>query len=183
MIGSIKGVIKLLRNKWAVVETNGIGFKVYLPLELLMKKKIGDEIALYTYMHFTENSFDIYGFEAIEELDLFELLLTVPGLGPKIALNIINQAKPSQIKQAIIKENKGFFIQIPGVGKKTAERLIVELKGKVGLEITEEADHLDVFEALLGLGYKPYEIKKVLSEMPKNLQKADEKIKWALKRM
>ena len=159
MMEYLRGILKEKSPGWAVVEVGGMGYRVDLSLfsyEALPPP--GEEIKLYTYLHLKkDNGINLYGFCQLEERALFYLLISVSSIGPKSALRILSRATPDGFKQAIEKADLDALTHIPGIGKKTAQRLILELREKVGGEvgfIAEEGSLLkDTLLALVSLGY------------------------------
>ena len=182
MIASIKGKIILTKDKFVVIESNDIGYKVYLsPENLLFINNNKENISLWIHHHIREESSDLYGFLEYSDLEFFEMLLDVSGIGPKGALTILGIADANTIKKAIKKNDLAYLTKISGIGKKTAEKMILELRDKLGeLDNNELGDDLDVLEALKALGYGAYEIRNILKELPSNLD-TNSKIREALK--
>ena len=183
MISYLKGkIIKRLPTS-VIIENNGLGYEVFLNVNSpSMYEK--NEIELHTYLHVREDAWTLYGFLTWEEKELFLLLLNVTGIGPKVALSIISHSSLSQLKRSIATGNTEGLIKIPGIGKKTSQRIVVELKDKMAdfilpAQRTEEEDNLTtdnnaVFEGLKALGYQPLEIRKVLPLVLRDNSEADE---------
>ncbi|MBP9802751.1 MAG: Holliday junction branch migration protein RuvA [Candidatus Pacebacteria bacterium] len=182
MIASIKGKIILIKDKFVVIESNDIGYKVYLsPENLLFINDNKENINLWIHHHIREESSDLYGFLEYEELEFFQMLLDVSGIGPKGALTILGVAPSNVIKKAIKQNDLAYLTKISGIGKKTAEKMILELRDKLGeLDNNELGDDLDVLEALKALGYNNYQVRNVIKELPKDLD-TNSKIREALK--
>lgn len=187
MIMTLTGKIDYTGLGFVILDIDGIGYKVFLNLETLAKIKKGQKQKFYVHQYIRESQLDLYGFLSFEELELFESLVSVSGIGPKAGQAILARAKPGEIKSAIINEDPDLFTAVSGVGKKIATRIILELKGKISSDdlsiITTSGDFPEIIEALKNLGYKAMEVKKVLSKMPKNLKLPEEKIKWALQQL
>ncbi len=184
MFGSIRGKITSISINRSLVEVGGLGFLVYSTNSFLSKIKVGEEVHFWTHTAVRENDISIYGFEKEEELSMFESLLNVSGIGPKSALAILSVAGIGTLEDAIVSGNTSVLTKIGGIGKKTADKIILELSGKIATSKNmSEAmrDDLDVFEALKALGYREYQITETLKEMPKDMEGANEKIKHALK--
>ncbi len=184
MIGFLEGKVIEKRASQALILVNGVGYKVSVPLSVIDSIKEGSEARFYTYLAVRENALDLYGFEDSEERSLFELLLTVSGIGPKTALGVMNTASKSQIEKAIVEENPSYLTKVAGVGKKIAEKIVLELKGKMfATSGNEDVSDMqgDVVEALLALGYSQKQARDAMRDMPKDLDTANEKIKFALK--
>lgn len=182
MIGYIKGRLIGKEESTILLENNGIGY-VVVTVPAVMEREIGSELELYTYLQVREDALNLFGFLSKMELSFFELLITVSGVGPKMALTILSSGETDLIKQAIVSEDIAVFTKIGGVGKKTAERIVVELKDKLGLLGTGSArlaGSEDLLMALENLGYSRKEIKDVLSKLDHSLT-SEEKLRQALK--
>ena len=186
MIANIKGVVLKLGEKFVIIDVSGIGYKVFVSPDLISKLETGQEISFFTYLAVRENALDLYGFLHYEELELFELLLTISGIGPKGALGVLAQASPAEIKESIVAGESRLLVKVSGIGKKTAERIVLELKNKIGgLERNKgltgmNNTDLEVLEALEALGYSIPEAREALKKTDKELA-VSEKIKQALK--
>lgn len=185
MIGTIKGRIKNISLSRVIVEVGGLGFIVNSLPSYLGNLQEGGEANFWTHTAVRENDISLYGFGSEEELKMFESLISVGGIGPKSALAILSVAGLKNLEEAIISGNTAVLTKISGIGKKTADKIVLELSGKVALrEMSAGAkDDLDVFEALKALGYREFQIKEVLQEMPGEISGANAKIKHALKMM
>ena len=165
-----------------VIETAGIGYLVTVPTRSI--KRLGDQVRFFTYHHIKEDGQALFGFETLVELKLFEQLITVSSIGPKLALAILSIATPEEVIGAVGADNVGFFQSIPGIGKKSALKIIIELKGKLTGEasISIPSGGLLLSDALVGLGYAPIEIQQVIQHVPVGL--TDEaQIAWALREL
>lgn len=195
----IKGIIDSVSPDYVVVDNGGIGYQLITPNPYIFSKSIGEERKIYTYQHVREDMIALYGFEAAEERELFKKLLNVSGIGPKGALAILAYGQPSQVVEAIENENESFLVKFPGVGKKTARQMILDLKGKL-LDIAPDMPNLfnqektiqksaasrnleEAVLALQALGYSEKEIHKVVPQLPEEDLSTDEYIKLALKAM
>lgn len=177
---------------YVVIENNGIGYFVEVSLRTSEMIEEGEETFLYIYQQISEEKINLYGFKDKEERELFLLLITVPGIGPKVALRILSGLTIEEIYQGIVSEDLSFFKNVPGVGKKTAERIIVELKQKIEKipvlvnNYKERELLIDATEALTVLGYKRKDVQKVLMEIMKEKRgdiKLEDLIKEALRRL
>lgn len=183
MFGHISGKIFDLKGTRAILKAGGLGFVIHSTPSYLTRLKVGEEASFWTHTAVRENSIDLYGFESEEELRLFELLITVSGVGPKSGLAILSVAGARAIEQAVVTSDTSTLTKISGIGKKTAEKIVLELSGKVaGVEQRggAQSEDLDVFDALKSLGYREREIQEVMKSLPQNLAGANEKIKYAL---
>jgi Holliday junction DNA helicase RuvA len=187
MIAGLKGTIQALGSDWAIVNVNGIGFQVYMPTSTLSTLgATGEEVELHTHLHLREDNATLYGFASAEELGLFQTLIGVSGLGPKLALAMLSAMSVEKLSMAIASGSADLLDEIPGIGKKLAERLIVELKDKIAAgwigvpaELAEE--NADVLAALTSLGYSVREATRAIAALPADQQLTLEaKIKLAL---
>ncbi len=187
MIRFIRGEV-INKNKNSLTILCGqIGYRVFVLPKLLEQIKIKQTIELHTHLRHKDDSMDLYAFKQLEDLEFFELLLTISGVGPKSALGILEVASLTQIKKAILRDDASILYKVSGVGKKTAERIVVELKNKLdSLPVTEKEialtdDETEIFDALVSLGYQEKDIRQALKQLPADINKTDEKIKFALK--
>ena len=183
MISYIEGKIKLRGNKFLAIIANGIGYKVYALPDTL--RKSGDTTSLWTHLRVREDALDLYGFESYPELEFFETLIQISGIGPKSAMGILSIAPLDTIKKAIASGEISYLTKVSGIGKKTAERIIVELRDKMG-QLDESSgamfkDEQDVLEALKSLGYSPNEAREAIKKIPDDVIGINARIKEALK--
>lgn len=187
MIAHIKGKILDKTTKFLVVESGGLGYQVFTPTSTLSSSgNVGTEISLWTFLAVRENALDLYGFETRDEKSFFELLIGVSGIGPKNALSILSLAPIEILKKAIGSGDVSYMTKVSGIGKKTAEKIVVELRDKLAsLGHNDDEGSLrgdaDVLEALQSLGYSQYEIRNALKEVSPETTGTNEKIKEALK--
>lgn len=183
MIGFLSGKIILKSTNNLVINVNNVGYKVFVNKYVLEKSKLEQEISLFIYTHVREQEISLYGFSTEEEEIMFRLLISVSGIGPKVALNLLSIADVKAIKTAIVRKDISILTQVSGVGKKTAEKLVLELSGKVdelGFENSQISD-INVIEALKSMGYSLSESRDALNEVPKDVLETSEKIRLALK--
>jgi Holliday junction DNA helicase RuvA len=186
MISSLKGIVDRVWGNYIEVEVEGIGYLVWVGRKNYTE---GQEIKIYTYMAVSENDMALYGFENFEDLDLFKMLITVSGVGPKSGAQILGQCRSLEVIKAIGDADINFFEKIKGVGKKTAQRIIVDLKSKIGglgeLNLKEELPLLedDVVLSLRQLGFEKKEIEGVVKKMPADLQVLEDKVSWCLQNL
>ncbi len=185
MIGYINGKIQLVRESGVIIEAQGVGYKVSVNPNLLVKLHPEENAELYIYTYVREDTLALYGFEKAEELDFFEMLISVPGIGPKAALNILAAAPIEKIRSSIQNQDPTLLFSVSGIGKKTAEKVVIELKNRIGatgnLFVGEKAQ--DVYDALLQLGFRQAEISKALSELPVEIKTTEEKLKYCLAKL
>ncbi|MFH0905113.1 MAG: Holliday junction branch migration protein RuvA [bacterium] len=183
MIGSLTGKVEASGASWIIVSTaGGVGYKVFTPFDTVAKYKIGADIHLLTHLVVREDQMSLYGFETEAELNFFAQLIGVSGVGPKSALGVLNAGHVEELKAAITKSNVAIFTTISGIGKKTAERIIVELKNK--LESSADGasvDTQDILTALASLGYNAYEVRKIIHDIPADITDTEARIRYALK--
>lgn len=188
MIASLRGKLESLGSEWAIINVGGIGFQVYMPTSTLSSlSTIGEEVKLYTHFHLREDNATLYGFTSADELGLFQTLISVSGLGPKLALAMLSTLNVEKLTMAIATGSTDLLTMIPGIGKKVASRLILELKEKIGAGwITTPAAQLaeentEVLAALTSLGYSVAEATRAVASLPSPSELSlEEKIKLAL---
>lgn len=186
MIGSIRGEIQYKGGNYIIVQGENVGYKIFVTPLLLARIKTGEPITLFTHTYVREDQISLYGFEKVEELEFFELLITVSGVGPKSGLGIMAIASLEMVKSAIASEDPSVFTKVAGIGRKTAERVIVELKGKLkeeALMAPVAKEHSDALDALIALGYREQEAREALKAVPKETANLQDKIKIALKNL
>lgn len=184
MIGSLKGVVEAVFRDTLVVDTGAVGYGVYAPISVLAKATEGDRIHLWTHLAVRENAQDLYGFETKEELRWFELLLTVSGVGPRSALSVLNAVDVSSLGRAIASKDAAGLSRAYGIGKKTAEKIVLELREKVENEpsVKEHAGaDGDVIDALVGLGYSAREARDAVNALPSGIEGTESKIREAIR--
>ncbi len=192
MISFLRGKIILEKPGFVVLDVGGVGYKVFTDLKVQISNlKIKEEsgiIELFIYENIREDADDFYGFRTFEELELFEKLISVNGVGPKAGMLIMASASSDRIIASIVNEDLGFFTAISGIGKKVAAKIILDLKSKISgmdgsgvIGQTIEAD--EVVEALESLGYKRAEIVKMIPKVPAEIGDSEGKIRWLLKNL
>ena len=197
MISYLKGKVLHKTAASAVILAGNIGYEVLLPVNRLVSIIPQEDIELYTYLDVREDAIQLYGFDSWEEREFFLMLLNVSGVGPKVALTILGQGTVNGLHRAIAEENIAFLTKVPGVGKKTAQRLVLELKDKLPqesfdfaaggeemspvLQETEVAKN-DIYAVLLALGYHENEIRSIYPQLKPVIEQGDEQavIKRAL---
>jgi len=188
MIASLKGKLESLGGDGAVIDVGGIGFRVYMPTSTLSTLgTIDNEVKLYTHLHLREDNATLYGFASTGELELFGVLINVSGLGPKLALAMLSAMDIESLMAAIATGNTDLLTGIPGIGKKMANRLVLELKDKIGtgwviapaVQIAQE--NVDVLAALTSLGYSLSEATQVVASLPREQELSlEDRVKLAL---
>ena len=190
MIATLEGTLEYHGTDSVIINVGGIGFQVYTPSSTLSKLgATGDKVSLYTHFHLREDNVSLYGFASSEELALFKNLISVSGVGPKVALALLSALNPEQLVMAITSGNIDLISQVPGIGKKIASRLVIELKGKLEKEWKEAAlplapENADVIAALTSLGYSLREAIQAVSSLPDSKELSlEEKVKLALQQL
>ncbi len=186
MIGSVTGTPAILTDKYALIDVAGIGYKVHLTTTTLAEIKNEDTVTLFTHLIVREDALDLYGFTTMQERDFFELLITVSGVGPKGALGILSVSSIDNLKKAIASSEISYLTGVSGIGKKTAEKVVIELRDKLALFKTDENGFTlrgdsDVIEALKTLGYTQNEAREALQQISPDVTDTNAKIKAALK--
>lgn len=184
MIGSLDGTVRGTINEFLIVDIHGIGYKVSVPTSTLTGVADGAKIFLWTHLAVRENAQDLYGFETKDELQWFELLLSVSGIGPKSAMTIMNAVDTKSLETAIGRNDANMLSKAFGLGKKTAEKIVLELREKVG-SIDRKGGSLsgsdgDVVDALVGLGYSLREARDAMQAVPKDITSPEERIRKAI---
>jgi Holliday junction DNA helicase RuvA len=177
MIASLEGTLETKTTEGAVVNVGGVGFSVALPSSTITAiGNTGDRVRLYTHLQVRDDNLSLFGFASAEELGLFQTLIAVTGLGPKLALAMLSAMSPEKIAGAIAGENIALITQIPGIGKKMAARLVVELKDKVFAGIASvalpetRAENAEALAALLSLGYSVVEANEAVASLPLDVE-------------
>ncbi|HLC43748.1 MAG TPA: Holliday junction branch migration protein RuvA [Patescibacteria group bacterium] len=186
MISYLSGKIVASRTGFIVIETGGVGYGVNVDSSVV--KKNGEKYELFIHEHIREDCHDLYGFPTFEELELFEKLISVNGVGPKAGLNIMSAGKPDKIVSAIVSDNLGFFTAISGIGKKVAAKIILDLKSKLSGDrninvLSGDVEGEDLVDSLLQLGYRKVEISAVITKMPENVTGLEARVRWCLKNL
>lgn len=187
MISYLRGEVVHKNAKFIILDVNGIGFKVFLNPEFLSRVPgTGEKINVYCSLFVRQDSLELFGFPNVEQLEFFNLLTTVSGVGPKTALLIIGVAPTNSLKAAILRGEPDLLIKVSGIGKRTAERIIIDLKTKI-TELSPESpvekisENADVIEVLMSFGYNRSQINEALSRLGPDVLGAGNKIKTLLK--
>ncbi len=192
MIASVKGKIERKNNNYIVVDVNGIGYKVFMPETSINTLEEGKDVRVYTYLRISQDDMSLYGFLSNEELVMFELLISVGGIGAKSATNILSNIEPSKFAMAVIMNDINTIKSLPGIGPKTAQRIILELKDKIKTEQAIENKEVssevvidnqkiqDVIDALQVLGYNRRSAEIAVSKLKNKDLPLEELIKDSL---
>lgn len=186
MISYLEGTIKYKGTNYLVLLTNGVGYKVSVPTDVITNVAHNQQISLSIHTHVKEDALDLYGFSTPEDLALFELLLGVSGVGPKTALSIFGNGKISKINEAIVKGDVSFFTNIPRLGTKNAQKIIIELRPKLGslgkLDLTAESGETkEIIDALKSFGFSTGEAKEAFKSIKDFEGTTSDKIRQALR--
>lgn len=190
MIAYLQGKIIAKDKDSLVCLLAGLGHRVYCGSHTLDKLTIGKEVELYIHHHLKENASDLYGFLAQDELEVFKLLLSVSSVGPKSASRVLNTASAKDVSEAIMRNDAKLLSKVSGIGKKMAERIVLELRNKISkLNLNTHIDEAslsissDELDALMTLGYSLQEARLALDTVPKELLGSGERVKAALRNM
>jgi len=177
MIALLRGTLAYKSSDHVIIDVGGVGYRLFIPLSTFYSLPETGDVSLFTHTHVREDAILLYGFLSMEEKELFGILISISGVGPKLAVNILSHIPAKDLKRAIASGDIKRLSSLPGIGKKTAERLVLELKDKVGpIHDLPEADEVqsntsggdisnDVISALINLGYKENQARKVLESM------------------
>jgi Holliday junction DNA helicase RuvA len=190
MIASIRGIVNFTGKDQVILMVGGIGVRVYVPRPVLESvSAVGRSLNLYTHMVVRETELSLYGFESEEDLKLFELLLGVNGVGPKVGLAILSTLSPDVLKGAIAREETAVLQRVPGIGKKTSERIMFHLRDKLDLTADVAAMPFitdldgDVIDVLTSLGFSIVEAQTALQHIPRDVTDLDARVQLALRNL
>ncbi|MCA9363642.1 Holliday junction branch migration protein RuvA [Candidatus Kaiserbacteria bacterium] len=188
MIARLTGTILAVHETTIVLDVHGVGYKLFLPLPSLADISESDELSLYTHLAVRENALDLYGFLQYADLTMFELLLTLPKIGPKSALSILSQASATTLEHAICTGDATHLSKMSGIGKKSAEKIVSGLVDHfpgavVGKNHPEHGADTDVIDALLALGYSERDAREALKNIPRDIIDTRDRITAALKQV
>ena len=190
MISYLKGKIRNRGNGFVVAEVNNVGYKIFITPLLYADLSLGQDFEFYTYQYVREDILSLYGFRNLEELELFELLIGISGIGPKSAIGIMSIAATEDIKESIARGDSALLTKVSGIGKKTADRVILELSEKISRLDRGESKigpgnlvSSDEIDALMALGYSLGEAREALNGVDKKIIDSSERIRQALKKM
>jgi len=187
MIAMLRGMLELREEDAIIVDVNGVGYFVNVPASVVNTLgREGSDVSLYTHLHVRENELSLYGFTTLDQRALFQQLLTVSGIGPRVAMALLSAFSPEQLRLAIAEGNVSLLTQAPGVGKRTAERMILDLKGKIDLAELAPAGQpsladAEVIAALESLGYSHAEAQDAVRHISDEGRSLEERITEALR--
>ena len=190
MIASIRGIVNFIGKDHVILIVGGIGVRVYVPRPVLERfSSVGGSLNLYTHLVVKETELSLYGFESEEDLKLFEVLLDVNGVGPKVGLAILSTLSPDVLKGAIAREETAVLQRVPGIGKKTSERIMFHLRDKldltadmVAMPFVTDLDG-DVIDVLTSLGFSIVESQTALQHIPRDVTELDARVQLALQHL
>ena len=190
MISYLKGKIKHKAANFVVLEVNNIGYQVFISPILYAELAVGAEAEFYTHQYVREDALNLYGFKNFEELELFEMLLGISGIGPKSALGVMSISGAADIKESIVRGDAALLTKVSGIGRKTAERVVLELREKIGkLSVGDgkfsgsQLGSSDEIDALMALGYSLTQAREALNGVDAKIKEPGERIRQALKRL
>lgn len=189
MISFLRGKIINKGNGYVVLEVGNVGYQVFITPIMFAELDIGQEIELYTHQYVREDALDLYGFGSMAELELFQLLIAISGIGPRSAIGVLSVAKVDDIKQSIASGDASLLTKVSGIGRKTAERVVLELKEKIGAINLGTGKKMhgfansDEIDALVALGYSISQARQALSEIDPRIKDSGDKIRAALKKL
>lgn len=190
MISYLKGKIINKGKSFVVLLVNNVGYRVFVNSVMYAELDVNDEAEIYIHQHVREDALDLYGFKSMEEMEFFELLLSISGIGPKSALGVLSVASVDDIKESIVSGDSVLLTKVSGIGKKTAERVVLELREKIGRlegvgkrESGQASASGDEIDALMALGYSTMEARDALRGVDAGIKDSGKRIKEALRRL
>lgn len=185
MIAALAGTVRHKDLNSLIIDVSGVGYKVLVQTDTALEASLSQPILLWTHLAVRETSLDLFGFLDKETLGLFELLITISGIGPKTALGILNVATPTMLRQAVANSDTSYLTRASGIGKKNAEKIVLELKDKLKISkddiSVDTRGEGDALEALISLGYSERDSREALKKVPKDVAGASDRVKSALK--
>lgn len=185
MIARLTGTVVFVGGAYFILEVGGVGYKIYATLETIRRVSREKDITIHTHQVVREDALDLYGFLDPAEVSFFELLITIPGIGPKTALSVLNVAPVETLRRAASHQDSSYLTKVSGIGKKTADKIMLELKDKFGsIEATSETatqEEVEALEGLQALGYSLKEAREALKDIEGGT--AEERIKKALQKL
>ncbi len=186
MIARIHGVVVEHEEKALIVDAQGVGYRVFVTAALREKSALDSKTTLVIYDHITDSDQILFGFESVRDREYFELLLRVPSIGPKTAMGVLDAAPMNVLSQAVLTGDMQLLTSLSGIGKRTAERIVVELKGKIGeftdgVTVTVGPVHQDTVDALVAIGFTVSQARQAVAKLPQDIASAEEAIKAVLK--
>ena len=190
MISYLNGKIKNKGRGFVIVVVGGVGYQIFVNETMYADFNIGEEIEIYTHHYVREDALDLYGFKSLEDLEMFELLLSISGIGPKSAIGVLAIASVDDIKDSIAQGDSALLTKVSGIGKKTAERVVLELREKIGHLMSTNSENGqtglvsgDEIDALMALGYSMTQARDALRGVDSKIKDSGDRIKGALKKL
>ncbi len=185
MIARLEGIVAYKDSRFVVLNVGGVGYKVFVAPEVVGAAIIDSSLALWTYLAVRETALELYGFSNQESLNFFDMLLSVPGIGPKSAMSVLSVAGIPTLRSAITNSDHSYLTKLSGIGKRTAEKIVMELRDKLGAsedgDSTQNREESDSIDALKSLGYSEREAREALKKVSKEIAGTSQKVKEALK--
>ena len=181
MIGMLRGEVIDKTASFFILDVRGVGYLVKAHFRLLSELVLGDEPSIYIHEHIREDNHDLYGFATRDELEVFEILISINGIGPKAGLAICGSANPSELRGHVSMGDAAWFATLPGIGSKTAQKIILELKGQLVEVEKETKEDGELIDALKGLGYKTAQAKEAAKNVSAENHDVSERVREALK--
>lgn len=186
MIAYLEGTLVFRGTRFVIINIGGVGYKVFASQEALKKMpEKNNPVKLFTHLYVRENAMELYGFPTLTELDFFGMLIAISGIGPKSAIGILGIASVDTLKRAIASGETKYLTKVSGIGRKTAEKILIELREKIGSPDTFSPGFLeaesDAIEALVSLGFRAQEAREALRKVPDTIQETPKRISEALK--
>ncbi|QQG44907.1 MAG: Holliday junction branch migration protein RuvA [Candidatus Sungiibacteriota bacterium] len=189
MISFLSGQVELKGERLVIINVGNVGYRVFASTETLKKiPEKGGNVKVWTHQYVREDALELYGFLHLAELELFEILIKVPGIGPKTALGVMSVAPIDTLRKAIASGDTSYLTKVSGIGRKTAEKIIIELREKMAgrgvlVEAPELKEEADALEALVSLGYSQREAREALQQIPQEVSSVEKRVKEALKKL
>ena len=190
MIAHLSGKLLFSSDRFVIIETNGVGYKVRVPVDtlLFLRNEKTSDVSLWIHTSVREDALDLYGFEHQADLEFFEMLISVSGIGPKSALGILNIAPVHHLKEAIASGDTAALTKVSGIGAKGAQKIVLELRDKIGIQGAENGSSMlreehDAIEGLVALGYAERDAREALKKVPADIKGTGARIKNALNRI
>ena len=191
MISYLSGVILNKGQNYAIIKVGGIGYKVFVNSAMFADLEIAQDVEIYTHQYVREDSLDLYGFKSMGDLEMFELLISISGIGPKSALGVLAVASVEDVKESISRGDSSLLTKVSGIGRKTAERVVLELREKISQTTDDRRQTTggggsasgDEIDALMALGYSMQQARDALRAVDPKIKDSGERIKEALKGM
>lgn len=192
MISFLRGAILTKGANYVIIRVGDIGYKVFVNPMMQAELNVGQSVEIYTHQYVREDALDLYGFKSLAELEMFEMLLSISGIGPKSALGVLAIASPEDISESIARGDSALLTKVSGIGRKTAERVVLELREKIGkiffhTKTSQESGSIaasaDEIDALMALGYSLAQAREALREVDPEVKDSGERIRGALKKL